>query len=608
MKKLLIALGLIAISAGVYAQRWDVVYGVTYLDTLVGTAQVTFLVEDGDSAQALYLSTLDSLYVAIADSSGVAAGSYVTGSDFAVNTAAIAGKQDTSTNYAPTTIVFGNATQDYDIDGITWVAATAGIPDAGSHLLPAALTSIATPYDDSYLAVREGSGAASATNPLTTTFTFPTVTSFNVVKFRTKYVGSASHEIVFELWNGATWDTFITMPGVVVGTNYTVHSAEIWVPAPYLIGGTVTGRFRHENAGVTSHYLMIDYIVVASGGGSGGNSIQAAHQTPSAATGNIAATNVQDAIAELESEKLALADSSGADIAGTYVTGSDNIASLALKAPIADPTFTGEIGIGAVNVSETELGILEGATPSTAEINYVDDVTSPIQTQLDAKLNTADTVDLSTVAVLIADSTLSTAGSYATFTALEDTAAALRGAVGSDKVAIADSTLSAPGHYATFTALEDSASALRGLDIADTTALNTLAPLLIDTLSPMFYYGYGGGLAGDTVYADVTLNAPYGHYYVAADSLEITNLITNVSSGDTIDFSLVYNDSLYVSTACDTIISVNAGSAGGKISGGTLTVSTIPPGNYIWIEIDAVVAGSKPIWFRSDLMGYIKRD
>ena len=53
------------------------------------------------------------------------------------------------------------------------------------------------------------------------------------------------------------------------------------------------------------------------------------------------------------------------------------------KAPIADPTFTGEIGIGAINVSETELGILEGATLSTTELNYVDGVTSNIQTQLD---------------------------------------------------------------------------------------------------------------------------------------------------------------------------------------------------------------------------------
>lgn len=58
------------------------------------------------------------------------------------------------------------------------------------------------------------------------------------------------------------------------------------------------------------------------------------------------------------------------------------------KAPIADPTFTGEIGIGSVNVSETELGILEGATLSTTELNYVDGVTSAIQTQFGTKEDT----------------------------------------------------------------------------------------------------------------------------------------------------------------------------------------------------------------------------
>ena len=33
---------------------------------------------------------------------------------------------------------------------------------------------------------------------------------------------------------------------------------------------------------------------------------------------------------------------------------------LDLKALITNPTFVGEIGIGGVNVSETELGLLEG--------------------------------------------------------------------------------------------------------------------------------------------------------------------------------------------------------------------------------------------------------
>jgi len=83
---------------------------------------------------------------------------------------------------------------------------------------------------------------------------------------------------------------------------------------------------------------------------------------------------------------------------------------LSALAPIANPTFTGEIGIGSVNVSETELGILEGltattaelnildgVTATTAEINYVDGVTSNVQTQLDAKL-TATAYDDATAA------------------------------------------------------------------------------------------------------------------------------------------------------------------------------------------------------------------
>ena len=83
-------------------------------------------------------------------------------------------------------------------------------------------------------------------------------------------------------------------------------------------------------------------------------------------------------------------------IAQSKVT--DLVSNLAAKAPIADPTFTGEIGIGDVNVSETELGILEGATLTTAELNYVDGVTSSIQTQLNTKLSTLSVSGLSDVA------------------------------------------------------------------------------------------------------------------------------------------------------------------------------------------------------------------
>jgi len=102
-----------------------------------------------------------------------------------------------------------------------------------------------------------------------------------------------------------------------------------------------------------------------------------------------------------DAEKTVIGNTSGTN------SGDQDLSALA---PIANPTFTGEIGIGGVNVSETELGILEGATlttaelnkmdgvtATTAEINYIDGVTSAIQTQLDTKAEDAADVGLGNV-------------------------------------------------------------------------------------------------------------------------------------------------------------------------------------------------------------------
>jgi hypothetical protein len=64
-------------------------------------------------------------------------------------------------------------------------------------------------------------------------------------------------------------------------------------------------------------------------------------------------------------------------------------------AKLASPTFTGTVTLPAsINIGETAL------LPSVTELNYVDNVTSAIQTQLNAKLNTADALvigDIDTV-------------------------------------------------------------------------------------------------------------------------------------------------------------------------------------------------------------------
>ena len=55
-------------------------------------------------------------------------------------------------------------------------------------------------------------------------------------------------------------------------------------------------------------------------------------------------------------------------------------------------------------VTTAELSILDGATVTTAEINYVSGVTSAIQTQLDAKMSPTYTGDVDITGELIADS------------------------------------------------------------------------------------------------------------------------------------------------------------------------------------------------------------
>ena len=88
---------------------------------------------------------------------------------------------------------------------------------------------------------------------------------------------------------------------------------------------------------------------------------------------------------------------------GQYQSDYQIAARLALKANTAAPTFTTSITIGSAGIDETELEILDGATLETVELNYVDGVTSAIQTQLDAKLTQADTVDGTQVLMLLSD-------------------------------------------------------------------------------------------------------------------------------------------------------------------------------------------------------------
>ena len=214
----------------------------------------------------------------------------------------------TNIELLPTEVKFGSTTQEYDITGNTYItsvtdggAPAMGIPDETSagHKMADCISAVSTAMDGIYLVVREKTGAASDSNPLTIQFKFTGITAFNIIKTRCFYHGSTSHDIVIELWNGATWDIFNTFSGE---SEFKIHSLEVLNPATYIIGGVVLARYRHLQNGLANHHMDIDYFSLNDGGGGGGGGHTAA-ATSFAASGTIAATNVQTALEELDSEK-----------------------------------------------------------------------------------------------------------------------------------------------------------------------------------------------------------------------------------------------------------------------------------------------------------------
>ena len=89
------------------------------------------------------------------------------------------------------------------------------------------------------------------------------------------------------------------------------------------------------------------------------------------------------------------------------------------KAPLADPTFTGTLAAPTINAS-TALQIGGTAITATAnELNYVDGVTSAIQTQIDGKVGSTFTGDVDITGELVVDSYNET---YAAITSSSGTA------------------------------------------------------------------------------------------------------------------------------------------------------------------------------------------
>ena len=77
------------------------------------------------------------------------------------------------------------------------------------------------------------------------------------------------------------------------------------MPNQYLNAGAVQCRLRHTMTGVNSHQLIIDYLDI-NDGGTGGIGYIGATSVAFTPTGNIAATNVQAALSELDTEKASM--------------------------------------------------------------------------------------------------------------------------------------------------------------------------------------------------------------------------------------------------------------------------------------------------------------
>lgn len=142
---------------------------------------------------------------------------------------------------------------------------------------------------------------ASGLNPLNVTFAFNGVQRLTAFTFYGNYQGGAGHIVYVEAYNTGTtnWDL---IGEIGTSTVKQWYSFGMFNSTAYISGGNVQVRFNHQGTGVVGHALFLDYVIVNFGGASGGTSLTAS-QIAYVPSGNIASTNVQTAITELDTEK-----------------------------------------------------------------------------------------------------------------------------------------------------------------------------------------------------------------------------------------------------------------------------------------------------------------
>lgn len=241
---------------------------------------------------------------------------------------------------------------------------------------------------------------------------------------------------------------------------------------------------------------------------------------------------------------------------------------IGLKADTVNQTFTGTITLP----STTSAGDV-----SSTELQYVNGVTSAIQTQLNTK---ADTVGQSFTGTITLPSTTSI------------------GDVSSTEIGYVNSVTSAIQ-----TQLNSK------LDTTNVDPIANYVPLLVDTI-PLFVFGGGGGNDGDTT--AITTNTLYGAFFNAgSDTLVVTQLRVAMEAGttplgtDTVSVHISWDINL--KDGSPTLLNTNPLGCN-SITGGTVdasfAASKIPPSVWVWATTPGVVVGRKPSMVVMQISGY----
>lgn len=220
---------------------------------------------------------------------------------------------------------------------------------------------------------------AAAANALQVQFDWTGVARMQDLTLFGNYAGGAGHVIIAEAynWNATAWET-------IGSISYTAskqwYSFPLFNAAAYIDSGAVRMRLRHDDNGVAAHHLYLDKVALVYGGQSGATSVGAS-SVSFVPVGNIVSTNVQEAIEELDDEKLGTTEQAAdVDPAGTAIAS-------ALSGKLGTSETAADVNPSGTSIASA-LGGKLGTTETAADVNPAG---TSIAAALSGKLGTSET-------------------------------------------------------------------------------------------------------------------------------------------------------------------------------------------------------------------------